>query len=440
MVERVEPTAVTPAIVDPIPLAPVAVVVPPGAVTGTVVAVQGQNVVIPAGYAAGAEWQVMLPTAKVVQQSGLVGMAQLLGGADRIHINQRMMMFEALSCGMFEQKNKYDIRIGDKEGPTVMVATEESKPWTRLCCAPRHSAFVYFAPAYDQNNVLLTMERPGCKCDGCFDVMCCVNRPSPARAAAATRATKCASRRSRCTTAWSRASRASSSRTPGPSRSSASRCSAARRPWTAARRRSTSSRRRARRPTPRSRGPRSSAAAPSSAARATSATRLMGERPARSRTSRPSRPARSSRPSARTRTTTASSSAPGASEVDKANMIAGSVLLDYMFFEIDFQRSGARQPIDRRGLTCCLCFCWGQLNRCICICAAARTTMFFEAWTRRTSIRPLAAACRLCFCCGPQPEASASPAAQNDDGGPSGLGALGPWRTRRISPKAPRSN
>merc|ERR1719355_468001 len=110
----------------------------------------------------------MLPTTKVVQQSGLVGMAQLLGGADKIHINQRMMMFEALSCGMFEQKNKYDIRIGDKEGPTVMVATEESKPWSRLCCAPRHSAFVYFAPAYDQNNVLLTMERPGCKGDGCY--------------------------------------------------------------------------------------------------------------------------------------------------------------------------------------------------------------------------------------------------------------------------------
>ena len=102
------------------------------------VAVQGQNVTIPAGYAAGAEWQVMLPTAKVVQQSGRVGMAQLLGGADRIHINQRMMMFEALSCGMFEQKNKYDIRIGDEEGPTVMVATDESKPWTRLCGAPRH--------------------------------------------------------------------------------------------------------------------------------------------------------------------------------------------------------------------------------------------------------------------------------------------------------------
>ena len=85
MVERVEPTAVTPVIVDPIPLAPVAVVVPPGAVTGTVVAVQGQNVAIPAGYAAGAEWQVMLPTAKVVQQSGLVGMAQLLG-LSLIHI------------------------------------------------------------------------------------------------------------------------------------------------------------------------------------------------------------------------------------------------------------------------------------------------------------------------------------------------------------------
>ena len=126
MVERVRADGRDAAvIVDPIPLAPVAViVVPPGAVTGTVVAVQGQNVTIPAGYAAGAEWQVMLPTAKVVQQSGLVGMAQLLGGADKIHINQRVMMFEALSCGMFEQKNKYDIRIGDKEGATVMVATE----------------------------------------------------------------------------------------------------------------------------------------------------------------------------------------------------------------------------------------------------------------------------------------------------------------------------
>ena len=69
----------------------------------------------------------MLPTAKVVQQSGLVGMAQLLGGADKIHINQRMMMLEALSCGMFEQKNKFDIKIGDKEGATVMVANEVSK-------------------------------------------------------------------------------------------------------------------------------------------------------------------------------------------------------------------------------------------------------------------------------------------------------------------------
>ena len=96
MVERVEPTAVTPVIVDQIPVAPVAVVVPRLApATGTVVAVQGHNVTIPAGYAAGAEWQVMLPTAKVVQQSGLVGMAQLLGGADKIHINQRVMMLEA---------------------------------------------------------------------------------------------------------------------------------------------------------------------------------------------------------------------------------------------------------------------------------------------------------------------------------------------------------
>ena len=44
MVERVEPTAVTPVIVDPIPLAPVAVVVPPGdAVEGVVVGASGDD-------------------------------------------------------------------------------------------------------------------------------------------------------------------------------------------------------------------------------------------------------------------------------------------------------------------------------------------------------------------------------------------------------------
>ena len=60
--------------------------------------------------------------------------------------------------------------------------------------------------------------------------------------------------------------------------------------------------------------------------------------------------------------------APGASEVDKANMIAGSVLLDYMFFEIDNGLVHYNMSDRSLEITCCLCFCWGQLQPCICKC------------------------------------------------------------------------
>jgi len=368
MVERVEPTAVTPVIVDPIPLAPVAVVVPPGAVTGTVVAVQGQNVVIPAGYAAGAEWQVMLPTTKVVQQSGLVGMAQLLGGADRIHINQRMMMFEALSCGMFEQKNKYDIRIGDKEGPTVMVATEESKPWTRLCCAPRHSAFVYFAPAYDQNNVLLTMERPGCKCDGCFDVMCCVNSPKPCTGGG------CYTCHDMCVEEVTLHDGMVTGE-PGVELQNAKPLAVIRQPMQCC--------------TPPMDGctptldvfpaqgeaPYAQITGPTlfggcselcceSHFRYTSDGREAGQVTHLT----PKSPGEVFKAICTDSDNYGIEFAPGASEVDKANMIAGSVLLDYMFFEIDNGLVHVN-PIDRSvEITCCLCFCWGNLTPCVCKC------------------------------------------------------------------------
>ena len=190
-----------------------------GAVTGTVVAVKGQC--IPAGYAAGAEWQVMLGEGRAAV--GLVGMAQFWA-ARSIHINQRMMMFEALSCGMFEQKNKYDIRIGDKEGPTVMVSEESKEPWTRLC-ARRGSAFVYFAPAYDQNNVILADGAAG------LQVRRLLRRHVPP--AQALHGRRLLPRRHVRRGGHAARRHGHGSRTPSPSRSSASRCSAARRPWTA---------------------------------------------------------------------------------------------------------------------------------------------------------------------------------------------------------------
>jgi len=383
MVERVEPTAVTPVIVDPIPLAPVAVVVPPGAVTGTVVAVQGQNVAIPAGYAAGAEWQVMLPTAKVVQQSGLVGMAQLLGGADKIHINQRVMMLEALSGGCFEQSNKFDIRIGDKEGATVMVANEVSKPWTRICCDPNHSAFVYFAPAYDQNNVILTMERQGCKCDGCFDVMCLCNSPKPCTGGA------CYTCHDMCVEEVTLHDGMVTGE-PGVELQNARPLAVIRQPMQCC--------------TPPMDGctptldvfpaqgeaPYAQITGPTlfggcselcceSHFRYTSDGREAGQVTHLT----PKSPGEVFKAICTDSDNYGIEFAPGASEVDKANMIAGSVLLDYMFFEIDNGLVHVN-PIDRSvEITCCLCFCWGYLRPCVCKCGG-----------------------------------------KNDDGGGSGLGAL----------------
>ena len=366
MVERVEPTAVTPVIVDPIPLAPVAVVVPPGAVTGTVVAVQGQNVAIPAGYAAGAEWQVMLPTAKVVQQSGLVGMAQLLGGADRIHINQRMMMFEALSCGMFEQKNKYDIRIGDKEGPTVMVATEESKPWSRLCCAPRHSAFVYFAPAYDQNNVLLTMERPGCKCDGCTDVMCLFDSPKPCTGGG------CYTCHEMCTEEVTLHDGMVTGE-PGKELQNARPLAVIRQPMQCCQPPMDGC-------TPtldvfpaQGEAPYAQITGPAffggcsefcfeSHFRYTSDGNEAGQVTHLT----PKSPGEVCKAICTDSDNYAIDFAPGASEVDKANMIASSILLDYMFFERDDGLCHYNAEQKRFEILCCFCFCWGKMNQCCC--------------------------------------------------------------------------
>ncbi|KAH8043732.1 hypothetical protein JL722_15043 [Aureococcus anophagefferens] len=126
----VAPGQVQPGIVTATVLQPVAVVIPQGAVVGTVVAVQGpggpQNLAVPIGYKPGMTWNVAFPPAGHGQSLGLNGMAQLLGGADRIEINQKVNRLEAASCGCYEQKNRFEVKIGDKDGPVVMTGQEES--------------------------------------------------------------------------------------------------------------------------------------------------------------------------------------------------------------------------------------------------------------------------------------------------------------------------
>ncbi|KAH8048552.1 hypothetical protein JL720_15825 [Aureococcus anophagefferens] len=136
----VAPGQVQPGIVQATVLQPVAVVIPQGAVVGTVVAVQGpggpQNLAVPIGYKPGMTWNVAFPPAGHGQSLGLNGMAQLLGGADRIEINQKVNRLEAASCGCYEQKNRFE--------------------------PPRAPE-----PACDESSVLVTLERKGCECNRC---------------------------------------------------------------------------------------------------------------------------------------------------------------------------------------------------------------------------------------------------------------------------------
>ena len=91
-------TVVTPGAVDPnMPVAtvvPVAFVIPEGAKVGTVVAVQGpagpQNLAVPPHVKPGETWNVMFPSGGNALAPGFAGIAQLIGGADRIEIRQKV--------------------------------------------------------------------------------------------------------------------------------------------------------------------------------------------------------------------------------------------------------------------------------------------------------------------------------------------------------------
>ncbi|KAH8091942.1 hypothetical protein JL720_5515 [Aureococcus anophagefferens] len=209
-------------------------------------------------------WNVAFPPAGHGQSLGLNGMAQLLGGADRIEINQKVNRLEAASCGCYEQKNRFEVKIGDKDGPVVMTGQEESEFCDRCCCKPHHSLLVHLSPAYDE-----------------------------------------------------------------------------------------------------SRARRASAAAPSSAARTTDYTTVGA---AASGTITHLRPAAAATCKA---ACTDSDNygvefGPSATPADKANMIAASIVVDYMFFEIDqgmcHYDAGNQQIV----ITCFLCFCYGCLIPCNC--------------------------------------------------------------------------
>ena len=104
--------------------------------------------------------------------------ASILGAVNKFRVEQRVAWMEAVSQGMCEQRNVYDI-YDDATGQPLFTAVEESNGCTRCFCAPHHSFNLKFKPAsvgvpkntLDSLPTLMTMEREGCPAKwglGCF--------------------------------------------------------------------------------------------------------------------------------------------------------------------------------------------------------------------------------------------------------------------------------
>lgn len=104
--------------------------------------------------------------------------AGILGAVNKFKVKQRVRFMEAISQGMCEQRNIYDVYDDATQQPIFSVV-EESDGCQRCCLAPFHSFNLKFKPAapgapiamLDSMPASMTMEREGCcdgKCLGCF--------------------------------------------------------------------------------------------------------------------------------------------------------------------------------------------------------------------------------------------------------------------------------
>ncbi|KAJ8601511.1 hypothetical protein CTAYLR_006717 [Chrysophaeum taylorii] len=150
---------------------PVAVTVPDGAKVGQAFPIEapgyGQvQVAVPAGVKAGQVIQVVVPT-QPLEMTGFGAVGSLLGASSVIEVNQRVLLWETISGGCCEQQNIFDIKLEGKDGPRVLLAKESSQCCDRVFCKPHHALLVHVSPYYDPERVLLTLERKGCECHKC---------------------------------------------------------------------------------------------------------------------------------------------------------------------------------------------------------------------------------------------------------------------------------
>jgi len=94
---------------------------------------------------------------------GAPDLTALIGSADKLFIHQKVGLLEGVTQGCFEQKNEY--KILDQNEQLIMQAKENSSCCTRMICAPNHSTMIYIEKP--NGETLLSIERKGNQCCAC---------------------------------------------------------------------------------------------------------------------------------------------------------------------------------------------------------------------------------------------------------------------------------
>jgi len=119
---------------------------------------------------------MMAPQPMAMMPPNIGGAGDILLGLERVFIVQKVNMIEAVTGGLYEQKNTYYIQ--DSNGKHLMFVKEKSTQICRQCCAPDHPLELNFYPSvqgmeqYPTSNVppVMSALKQGCcdKCTGCF--------------------------------------------------------------------------------------------------------------------------------------------------------------------------------------------------------------------------------------------------------------------------------
>jgi len=82
----------------------------------------------------------------------------LVGNSTKLVVEQSLSLLEAFTGGICETNNQY--RVSNEQGEDIMHAREEANGCARCCCAPHHSTKVYITNT-KTNETILTIEREG---------------------------------------------------------------------------------------------------------------------------------------------------------------------------------------------------------------------------------------------------------------------------------------